>query len=180
MRYRWTEEAFLRAAEAGVFGDQQVELVEGEVWRVVHGTWHGAVTAAVTRALPDLDGRYRVTSASLPSAGSVPDPDVWVHRRDAEPVEQLSARVARWDPQDVALVVEVSDETVGAGLGGKADLYARAGYMEYWVVTRRGVHVHAGPGSDRYREVRLLGPTEQVAVPYASDVALDVASLVSP
>ena len=82
--WRWDEESFVVAWEAGVFRDQRVELVEGEVWPVSIGTWHGAVAGNVTRLLPNSD--WRVTSTSLPAAGSVTDPDVWVHRRGARPV----------------------------------------------------------------------------------------------
>ncbi len=82
--WRWDEEAYVLAWEAGVFRDQRVELVEGEVWPVRIGLWHGAVAGNVTRLLPD--GERRVTSASLPASGSLTDPDVWAHRRGARPV----------------------------------------------------------------------------------------------
>ena len=43
--YRWSVSEFLRAWEAGAF-DHRVELVEGEVWPVVNGDWHGKTTGA--------------------------------------------------------------------------------------------------------------------------------------
>ena len=74
--WRWDEESFVVAWEAGVFRDQRVELVDGEVWPVSIGLWHGSVAGNVTRLLPDDE--WRVTSASLPAAGSITDPDLTV------------------------------------------------------------------------------------------------------
>ena len=118
-RWVWDEATFVQAWELGVFGDRRVELVEGEVWLVSIGDWHGDVTANVTRALPN-GGEWRVTQSSLPSAGSVPDPDVWVRRADAKPVERVGSRLSRWLPDDVVLVVEVSDATVSDDTTTKA------------------------------------------------------------
>ena len=159
--YRWEVDAFLRAHDADAF-DGRVELVDGEVWRVVLGDWHGRVTPAVVAVLL---GHGEVRQSTLPSAGSLPDPDAWVLRAGARPVAAVSARLSRWDPADVLLVVEVSDETVEADLVVKASLYASAGYARYWVVTREGVHEHTEPGPDGYASVRLAGPRDEVTLP---------------
>jgi len=167
--YRWDVEAFLRAVEAGVF-TTRVELVEGDVWAVVLGDWHGAVTFRVAAALA---GEGDLTGATLPSAGSLPDPDVWVRRPGAEPLGNLSPRLSRWAPQDVLLVVEVSDESLEQDLGVKADLYARTGYPRYWVVARDGVHEHTDPTATGYGRVRRLGPGASVDLPSGRPVPVD-------
>src|SRR5688500_4385177 len=107
--YRWSRSEFLRAWEAGAF-DHRVELVNGEVWPVVIGYWHGDTVGQVMAALP-RDG-VRVTTMSLPTGESLPDPDCWVRRAGAEPVDKLGSKIAVWAPEDVLLVVEVSDETM--------------------------------------------------------------------
>lgn len=175
--HHWTLEEFLRAWDAGAFG-KRVELIDGEVWAVPIGPWHGDTTVQVTRALPN--GRFRITSASLATGESLPEPDCWVLRRAATPVAQLSPRLARWAADDVLLVVEVSDETRDHDLGRKADLYAEAGYRWYWSVTREGVYVHSSPGPAGYRQRTLYARGEQVPVPYLNGVALDVADLIGP
>ena len=175
--WRWDEESFVVAWEAGVFRDQRVELVEGEVWPVSLGTWHGAVAGNVTRLLPNSD--WRVTSTSLPAAGSVTDPDVWVHRRGARPVSRLGAsgRLARWRAGDVALVVEVADASFAADVDVKTRIYGRSGFGTYWVVHRGGVEVFSEPFEAGYRR-RLPAPvTGTVPVPYRPDVFLAVADL---
>lgn len=175
LTYRWTRDGFLRAWEAGAF-DGRVEYIDGEVIPVVIGRWHGQATTRAIKALPDAGGE-EVTQATLPSSGSLPDPDVWVLRPDAEPIAQLSGRLAEWDPADVLLVVEVSDETVTLDLTTKARLYGSAGYGTYWVLTRDALYVHTEPTPDGYRYRTELRAGERVPVPYA-DIELAVDDLI--
>lgn len=169
--YRWRLEEFLRAWEANVFVGR-TELIDGEVWSVPIGTWHGDTAAKVLRALPD--GGYVVTTSSLPTGGSLPDPDCWVRAKAADPVRQLSERLFEWNASDVVLVVEIADETLEQDLGAKAVLYARAGYPRYWVVTRDGVYEHEEPTEVGYRVRHLRRPGESLVVDYAgTQVAVD-------
>ena len=173
--HRWSTEGFLRAWEAGAFDDARVEMVDGEVWPVSIGDWHGDVTMGVGRALPN--GSVKVTSQSLVLATSVVDPDVWVRPSGSRPRSMASRRMAVWDPADVLLVVEVGDETLAADLTVKARLYAAAGFAVYWVVGRDAVHEHTGPTPFGYRTVRQHWPGDRLAVPY-TDQVLDVAALI--
>lgn len=167
--YRWDLDTFLRAQAAEVF-PTRVELVEGEVWPVSIGDWHGAATVRVIVALA---AHGEPTQASLPSSGSLPDPDVWLPRPGARPVAAVTPRLSRWDAADVLLVVEVSDETLEQDLTTKAALYARSGYERYWVVARDGVHEHAGAGPEGYRQVRLLPPGSRVPLPGGAELAVE-------
>lgn len=175
--YRWSLEEYLLAFEAGAF-QERAELIDGEVWAVSIGRWHGKTAVRVARALPN--DRFEITAASLPAGGSLPDPDCWVLRAGAEPVAQLSPRMARWAARDVLLVVEVSDETLDLDLGRKAVLYGEAGYATYWSVTKRGVYVHSEPGSGGYRQRRLFARGDDIPVPYTGDVTLAVDDLIGP
>jgi hypothetical protein len=174
--WRWNEEAFVRAWEAGVFGDKRVEMVRGEVWPVSIGPWHGAVAANLIRLLPE-DG-WRITIATLPAAGSLPDPDAWVVRRGAEPVSRLgeTGRLARWSPSDVALVVEVADTSFFVDTEVKSKVYGAGGYPVYWVVHRDGVEVFTDPFEAGYRRRDHVPADGELNVPYA-DVRLSVARL---
>jgi Uma2 family endonuclease len=53
----------------------------------------------------------------------------------------------------VRLLIEVSDSTLNIDLGRKADLYAKHGIPEYWVVDIEGKRIlrHSGPGEGGYR-----------------------------
>lgn len=167
LTYRWSREGYLRAWEAGAF-EGRVEYVDGEVIPVVIGSWHGRVTMRLGRLLPDEQAE--ITAATLPAAGSLPDPDCWVLRAGASPVGQITERVAEWRPEDVLLVVEVSDETVALDLTTKAGLYGAAGYGTYWVVTPEAVYVHTDPTPEGYRVRTELRIGDHVVVPYAEGV----------
>jgi Uma2 family endonuclease len=72
-------------------------------------------------------------------------------------------------PADLRLVVEVSDSTLGFDLTTKAELYARAGIAEYWVVdvAARRLIVHHEPREGLYRSVTAYNEEETVT-PLAS------------
>lgn len=174
--YRWSVSEFVRAWEAGAF-DHRVELVEGEIWPVVIGRWHGRMVADVIAALKSCGGE--VTSATLPSGSSLPDPDCWVLRPKAEPVEVIGRKLDVWQPEDVLLVVEVSDETMLADLTTKAGIYGSAGWPVYWVVTTDVVYEHTEPRDGGYANRREYVRGERIPVRYA-DTDLAVEDLLGP
>lgn len=174
--YHWSQSEFLRAWEAGAF-DHRVELVNGEIWPVVIGQWHGDTVGRVVGALPRAG--VEVTTATLPSGESLPDPDCWVLREDATPLRPLGTKLAVWDPADVLLVVEVSDETMLPDLQTKMRLYGGAGYPVYWVVTQEAIYEHTEPIPNGYRTRREYRPGERTPVGYAG-TDLAVADLIAP
>jgi len=176
LTYRFSREEFVRAWEAGAFSTR-VELVDGEVWPVTIGGWHGRTTARLIRALPD--DRFIVTSESLVTGDSVTDPDCWVASAEAEPVGTVGSRLALWRPVDVLLVVEVSDETVEQDLTVKARVYAQAGVRVYWVVTPEGIYEHTDPLDDGYRVRTHHRPGETIPLGYA-DTHLAVDDVLAP
>src|SRR6266540_4227246 len=166
----------VRAWEAGAF-DHRVELIEGEIWPVVIGSWHGDTVGQLLASLPRSGGR--VTTATLPTGSSLPDPDCWVRRADADPIGTVGSRLSIWSASDVLLVVEVADETTIQDLNVKAKLYGQAGYPVYWVVTQEAIYEHSGPISTGYRTRVEHLPGERIPVPYASmDLAID--ELIAP
>jgi Putative restriction endonuclease len=169
--YRWSVSEFLRAWEAGAF-DHRVELIEGEVWPVVIGDWHGTMVGKVIGLLARFDDE--VTTATLPSGNSLPDPDCWVRRQNSEPAGQLGTRLSLWRPEDVLLVVEVSDDTVVADLNIKSRIYGSAGWPVYWVVTGETIYEHTDPHSAGYRVRREYRRGDRLPIHYAgTDVVVD-------
>lgn len=172
--YRLSVSEFVRAWEAGAF-DSRVELIEGEVWPVVIGGWHGKAVMRLARLLP-VTG-VEVSSATLPSGTSLPDPDCWVVRRGATPIGLIGTRVEAWASADVLLVVEVSDDTLLADLTTKARIYGAAGWPVYWVVSPDAVYVHTEPHAQGYRLRREFGAGERLPVPFA-DTEIAVGDLI--
>jgi hypothetical protein len=165
LAYRWSQSEFVRAWEAGAF-DHRVELVEGEIWPVVIGSWHGDTVGQLLASLPRSG--VRVTTATLPTGGSLPDPDCWVRRADAVPIGTVGSRLLIWNPPDVLLVVEVVDETTIQDLNVKAKLYGQAGYPVYWVVTQEAIYEHTEPIPTGYRTRVEYRHGERIPVLYAA------------
>jgi hypothetical protein len=169
--YHWSLSEFVRASEAGAF-DHRVELIEGDIWPVVIGSWHGDAVGQLLALLPRSG--VRLTTATLPTGDSLPDPDCWVRRAEATPIGTIGSRLSVWDPADVLLVVEVSDETVIHDLNVKTRLYGSAGYPVYWVVTQERVFEHTGPTPSGYRTRVEYAPGERIPVAYAGvDLAVE-------
>jgi hypothetical protein len=171
LAYRWSLSEFVRAFEAGAF-DHRVELVEGAIWPVVIGDWHGNAVGQLFTLLPRLGAR--LTNAALPTGNSLPDPDCWVRRAGAAPIGSNGSRLSVWDSADVLLVVEVSDETVIHDLNVKTRLYGSAGYPVYWVVTKERIFEHTGPVEGGYRRRIEYRTGDRIPVGYAGvDLAVD-------
>ena len=173
--HHWSVSEFVRAWEAGAF-DHRVELVDGEVWPVVIGGWHGRAVMRVARLLPAAG--VELSAATLPSGGSLPDPDCWVTRVGATPTGLIGTKVETWAPEDVVLVVEVSDETLMADLTTKARIYGSAGWPEYWVVSPEAVYVHSQPHAQGYGLRREFRSGSTLPVPFA-DGGISVHELIS-
>ena len=165
--------------ETGRIGpEERVELVDGELLTMpAIGTRHGSVTSRLIEQLVDATDR-----AAVLVTGSMPlrldrynelEPDVLaLKRRDDDYARSHPT------PADTLLVIEVSDSTRAFDLGRKAELYARFGVAEYWVVdlVAGQVRVHRMPKGDAYAEVAVAaeGLLKPNALP---DVALDVATV---
>jgi Uma2 family endonuclease len=137
-----------------------------------HGRPAPGIAAAGRRAGDNVDPADR---------GSLPDPDCWVRRADAEPIGTIGSRLSVWDAADVLLVVEVADETTIQDLNIKAKLYGQAGYPVYWVITQEAIYEHTGPIPTGYRTRVEYLHGESISVPYAStELAVDELVAASP
>jgi Uma2 family endonuclease len=87
-----------------------------------------------------------------------PEPDAIVLKR------QMGEFAANPQPDDLSLIVEVSDTTLHFDLTTKARLYARAEIQEYWVIdiTGRRLIVHRNPTAGVWASVTIFGESEPV------------------
>jgi Uma2 family endonuclease len=76
------------------------------------------------------------------------------------------------------LAVEVADSTLRMDLSKKAELYARAGIPDYWIldVQNRRMIVHREPAAGKYVSVVAYREDESVAPLAAPDSEFPVAS----
>lgn len=77
----------------------------------------------------------------------------------------LEFQTANPQPGEIRLVVEISSTSLAFDLTRKADLYARAGIADYWVLDLAGrrLIVHRQPEGGRYTQVIAYSEHEAVA-----------------
>ena len=129
---RFTAHKFLRMGEAGILHeDDCVELIEGEILEIAAiGNRHLACVNRLTRLFIErLGGAVVVQNPVRISERSEPEPDVTLFRPRAD--FYAGKRPA---PEDVLLLREVSDTTLGFDREVKLPLYARASIPEVWIV----------------------------------------------
>lgn len=112
--------------------DDPVELLEGWlVTKIPKNPSHRLATQLTREALTVLvpDGYYVDDQEPLTTAESEPAPDVMIVRG-----QRRDYRDHHPGPQDIALVVEVSDTTLQRDRTLKKQIYARAGIPVYWII----------------------------------------------
>jgi len=161
-RRRFTVHDYHRMGEAGILHeDDRVELIEGEIVEMAAiGTRHFVCVNQLNRLLVRGVGDGAIVSVQNPvrlDEHSEPQPDLTVLRvRDYR--ESLPG------PEDVLLLIEVSDTTLAYDRNVKLPLYARAGIPEVWIVDLTGevIERHIGPSGDSYRHVERARRGEEI------------------
>lgn len=139
-----------RLVEAGAFGQERVELLDGVLVAMSpQDPLDADAVQWLARLISRSIGKEFDLRSQLPIAAgeaSEPEPDLAIvpagRYRDAHPVDAL-------------LVVEVARSSQLLDLGPKARVYAAAGVSEYWVVdlTAPEVVVHGEPSDAGFRSV---------------------------
>ncbi len=129
-RWKMTREQYHRLGELGFFGDQRVELIEGEVYMTTMGPEHGfTVNRFIHSLVPQFTSEqyHARVQTPLTIGESEPQPDLAV-------VEGKLEDYRTQHPTTALLVIEISDTTLQFDRTHKASLYASAGIPEYWIV----------------------------------------------
>jgi Uma2 family endonuclease len=165
-RKRWNRAECERLEAAGI-DLQHVELIEGElIVKMSKNPPHVDAAALLLGWLIQVFGvRFVNHEAPMDVAPednptSEPVPDLIVLKR-----KFTGFGLARPQPKDLELVVEIADTSLAFDLTVKATLYARAGIVEYWVldVPGRRLIVHRDPQTGQYGSVTAYNEQEGVA-----------------
>lgn len=179
-RYRFSVEDYYAMAEAGILGiDERVELIDGEIITMSPiGPEHGASVDAGTyflvslvrnRAIVRVQGNVRLDGYNEPQ------PDfALLEWRDDFYRHQLP------DPDDVLLIIEVSDSSLSHDRNVKLPLYARFGIPEVWIanIPVRVVEVYRDPVDGEYTNFRVYKPGEMVSPLAFEDVDVSVSRFI--
>ena len=169
-RKRWTRAECERLDALGIFDQQRVELVEGELIDKKIGKNRPHVNAATLliawlievfgARLVNFEASIDVAPEDNPT--NEPEPAAIVLKQ--EYLVSGAYKLSSPQPRDLDLVVEISDTSLQFDLTTKASLYARAGIPEYWVldVISRRLLVHRNPQSGQYESLVSYAENESV------------------
>ena len=165
----WTRGEYERLVELGVFHDEAVELIGGQLLVAEpQGSYHasrlGAAGDALRAALPP----GWLVQVQMPVAlddDSEPEPDLAV-------VHGIWSDYEAGHPRSPALIVEVAESSLEFDRREKGSLYARGGVRDYWIVNlvERALEVYRDPEPDpaaphgwRYVTIARITPPGIVA-----------------
>jgi Uma2 family endonuclease len=180
-RKRFTVDEYYRMAEAGILGPtDRVELIEGEIVEMSpigdrHAMAVNRATMVFARSLGDKVV-VSVQNAVRIDRHNEPQPDVVLIR----PREGFYG-VRHPRPEDVVLLIEISDTSVQYDRNVKLPIYARSGIREVWIVdlNKDAIHVHREPTTGVYALVETKARGESLSPQAFSGFAINVDDLLA-
>lgn len=178
--YRFSVEEYNKLGEVGIFQpEDRVELLDGEILimspiglrHIMAGTW-----------INDWFGDHSRKRYSIS-----PGNPIFLHDySEPQPDFMLVPRVRRMEhktrPEEVFLLVEVSESSLTFDLGRKRKAYAKAGVREYWVVNLEEdvLEVFRQPEGGSYAVQLRFALGESVSPLAFEDVVVPVAEIIPP
>jgi Uma2 family endonuclease len=163
-----------RLVSAGAFQGERLELIKGVIVRMSpQDARHAWAIQRLTELLFERVGRRAAVRVQLPlavSEDSEPEPDIAVcERRDYQTAH----------PSSALLVVEVALTSLRFDRSTKAELYARAGVAEYWIVDLAGerIEVHTAPSGTAYSRVTTYDKGASITLTAINGITVAVADL---
>ena len=160
-----TVDEFQQLAQQGFFlEDERLELIRGEIIEMTPvGDRHALCVMLLNDLFADLRPKGIVNPQNplrLPGQRSVPQPDVVLLRR------RNDFRARPPHPEDVFLLVEVSETSLPYDREVKLPLYAESGISEAWIVDLNSNTISAfrRPSPGGYQEVRRYGQEDEISL----------------
>jgi Uma2 family endonuclease len=178
-RRRFSVDEYYCMGEAGILHpDERTELIRGEVWVMPPiGSGHATGGSRAERTFILRLGDRAVVRGQYPirlADDSEPQPDIVLARPDID-----RYRTAHPGPEDILLVVEISDTTLARDRDVKVPLYAAAGIPETWLMNlpEDRIEAYRDPAPEGYRSITLV-PRDGFVSPLAfPDVTIPCAEL---
>lgn len=181
---RFTIDEYHRLIELGFLQESdRIELIRGELMQMAaKGTPHTVCGSILCRQLDRLLGDRAVIRGqdpiTLPNQ-SEPEPDVVVARGKDE--DYLAHHPY---PEDIFLVIEISDSTLNYDQTTKLEVYAEAGISDYWIVNLnvRQLECYSQPyenaqGDFNYLSKQIFLPHQSLPIPGFEDIVLDLSRI---
>ena len=178
-RHLLTVDDYHKMGEAGIIHeDDRVELIEGMLIDMAPiGSDHAGQVIQLNVILTRLlSGKAFISPQNPIRLGqhSEPQPDCAVLR-----LRDDFYRTAHPEPQDILLLIEVSDTTVRYDREIKIPLYARYRIPEVWLLDlqNKQLEIYRQPSDDGYRQILRPARDERVAPALLPDVSLAISDL---
>lgn len=167
---------YQRMGEVGILGDdERVELIEGDILKMSPiGSHHAACVMRLTMLLAQSVGRAAIVDVQGPiqlDGRSEPEPDLTLLAPRADYYAEALPM-----PEQILLLIEVSDTTLSYDRGRKVPLYARSGIPVVWIVNlnNSNIEVYSNPLEGKYQSVVKLKRGQTLTVPGLEGVSIKV------
>ena len=151
--YKWSVDEWHELVDSGVLEGKSIELLEGNIVEMSpEGIEHSYTNQSVSDYFRELlKGKAHVREAHpITLDNSEPEPDI--------AIVELPTTIYRQHhpfPQNIYLLIEVSNRTLSKDREQKTITYARNGIPEYWIIDlkNRKLIVHTQPQNNIYSQV---------------------------
>ncbi len=178
--YRFSVEEFNKLGEAGIFDeDDRVELLDGEIIVMSPiGSRHAGTVMQINWALQHkLDDRvlFNLQNPAVLDDFSEPLPDITLLKPRADFYKTAHPR-----PEDILLLVEVSDTTLAYDRGRKLRKYAEREIREVWIVNVNANRIerYCSPVASAYSIAEKKERGDQISIAAFPDVVFAVEELI--
>ena len=176
MRLRFSVDEYYKMIELGMLKDyEKAEIIEGELIKNMPiGNRHASCVEKLNEILRDELGK----SVSLRSQQPVrfddfnePQPDLAILERREDFYSQITPV-----PNNVLILIEVSDTTLKYDRDVKLPLYAEAEIQEVWIINLQSniVELHQRPSNGLYQFVKIFNRGETVQSEVLPNLTLSV------
>ena len=179
-RYRFDVHQYHAMAKAGVLKeDDRVELIDGEIVAMSSiGPAHvGAVNSSNMFWAIRLGGRaiVQIQNPIRLDERNQPQPDIAILK-----LKDDFYRSGLAGPDDVLLLIEVSDTSLRYDRRIKLALYARFGIPEFWIVNirARSIEVYTDPVNGEYTSLQTFRRGQTITPTAFPDVVLPVSDVI--
>jgi Uma2 family endonuclease len=177
--YRLTVDAYHRMIDAGIFNeDDRVELINGELRTMAPiKAGHAGKNKRLNRLLSARVGDNALVAVQDPLTlpeHSEPEPDLMLLRLRDDYYETKNPT-----PEDVLLVIEISDSSLHYDRDTKVPLYAAHDVAEVWLIDlpARRLAIYRNPGPEGYRQILIPDRDQSVSPQLLPSVKIDLSEL---